>query len=101
MARWPATSTRTPANRARRALRRDDFIVHEMQPDHLRPAAIRIIEVTKDGVADHLAELVEIIRFGDDRRANRVATYPPSSASSTIKRISVIRRASGKCPLAI
>ena len=47
-----------------------------MQADHLRPIGIRIVEVTADGVADHLAELIEIIRFGDDRCADRVGDVP-------------------------
>src|SRR5258708_8502729 len=58
------------------SLRRDDFIVDAMQSDHLRPVRIRLIEVTADGVADHLAELLEIIRFGDDRRADGVGDVP-------------------------
>lgn len=59
------------------ALGGDDFIVHEMQPDHLGPSGISFIEVTANRVADHRAELVEVIGFGD-------GTYPPDRASRRI-----------------
>ena len=60
------------AGRACGALRRDDFIVHAMEPDHLRPLGVPLIVVTPYRFADHHAQLVQVIRLGDDRGADSV-----------------------------
>jgi len=53
----------------------DDFVVREVQPDDF--GSIRVVEVAAHRIAHHLAELVEIVRFGEDRtdRAGRVPAF--------------------------
>ena len=56
-------------------LRGDDFVVHQVESDRLRPLGV-LVEVTAHGVADHHSELLEVISFGDDRRTDRVRDVP-------------------------
>jgi hypothetical protein len=67
----------------------DDFVVDPMEADRFRP--ISVLEVTSHGLPDGVAELVKVVGFGEDRRADRARRIRPSAASSTIKRISVMR----------
>lgn len=53
---------------------RDNFVVHEMQPDRL--GSISVFEVASNGVADFIAKSVEVVRFGENRCANCVRSVP-------------------------
>jgi hypothetical protein len=55
-------------------LRRDDFVVHQVEADRLR--SIGIIEVTADRVTGRLTELIEIVRFGENRGPNGARDVP-------------------------
>jgi hypothetical protein len=62
---------RSRARRGRAAaarLRRDDFVVNQMEPDRAR--AIGILEVATHRIADRVAELIEVVGFREDRSAN-------------------------------
>jgi hypothetical protein len=51
---------------------RDDFVVDEMEPDRLRSLGIVLVVVAADRLADHRAQLREVVCFGDDRGAHGV-----------------------------
>lgn len=61
-----------------RFLGRDDFLVHQVESNCLRTLSI-VIEVTAHRVADQRAQLLEIVGFRDDRRANRARHVPALS----------------------
>jgi hypothetical protein len=44
---------------------RDDFVPHEVQPDHLR--CLALIEVAVNGIAHALVQLGDRLRLRDDR----------------------------------
>jgi hypothetical protein len=52
--------------RAPGVLRGDHFVADEMEPDHL--GSLVILEMTPHRIAHGLAQLLERVGFGDDRR---------------------------------
>jgi hypothetical protein len=57
-----------------------------MQADQLRH--VRFFEVAPDRIAHGLVQLLERVRFREDRFPRDRANQPPSAASSTTKMIS-------------
>lgn len=64
---------RQPNQSAR--LGRNDFVANDVQPDH--PGAIRIVEMTADGVPDRAAQCIKVIRLGHDRGIDGVGDKAP------------------------
>lgn len=50
------------------ALRGDDFVVNEVEPNHSR--ALAVLEMAADRIANGATQLVEVVRFGDNRCAD-------------------------------
>jgi hypothetical protein len=70
-----------------------DFFANEMQADHLW--RFLCIEVATNSVLNIGVEFFMGIRIDENRFTQALAVYPPSGASSTIKRISFMVRSLG------